>query len=176
MSNSLDRFEAGFNKFTLFLAALVAISIGLFAFLLPLNLLMINMKWGSIWWLHESVEYALFISVFIGAPWVLQQGAHVRVDVVTSNLPSHLAAHLERILDLAGASLCLLLCFYGIRATLSEFEDGTVPDKILMIPNWYMMAIFAASCFLLAIEFLLRVRRAREIAIDEATDTKKAGF
>ena len=173
MAKILDRFEAGFNGLILFLAALVALSIGLFAFLIPVNLLMIKMEWGSIWWLYESVEYALYVGVFLGAPWVLQQGAHVRVDVLTSALPQVLADRLEQVLDLAGALLSLLLCYYGIRATLSEYADGTVPDKILMIPNWYMMAVFAVAFALLAVEFGLRIRRAREAAAETGG---KAGF
>ena len=57
---------------------MAAVSIGLIAVLIPLNLLLIKMQWGSIWWLYEAVEYALYVGVFIGAPWVLRQGAHVR--------------------------------------------------------------------------------------------------
>jgi TRAP-type C4-dicarboxylate transport system permease small subunit len=118
----------------------------------------------------------LYIGVFIGAPWVLQQGAHVRVDVLSAMLPKDAATKLERLLDAAGVGLCLLLCYYGVRAAISEFEDGTIPDKNLRIENWYMMALFAASFFMLAIEFLLRLRRAGEIVAEEATATKETGF
>ena len=55
LHQALDSFEVGFNRTTLFLAALVAISIGLTAFLIPLNLLLIKIQWGSIWWLYEAV-------------------------------------------------------------------------------------------------------------------------
>ena len=66
---------------------LVAVSIGLIAVLIPLNLFLVTLKWGSFPWLFEAVEYALYVGVFIGAPWVLRQGAHIRVDVVTAALP-----------------------------------------------------------------------------------------
>ncbi len=176
MRRQLDSFEAGFNRFTRYMIYIVAVSIGLIAVLIPLNLLLIKMQWGSMWWLYEGVEYTLYVGVFIGAPWVLQQGAHVRVDVLTSALPKRIAAHVERFLDIAGAGLCLLLCWYGIRAAMSEFEDGTMPDKALSIANWYMLAVFALSFFLLAIEFLLRFRRAGEIVEAEAVATKDSGF
>jgi TRAP-type C4-dicarboxylate transport system permease small subunit len=176
MRRQLDLFEAGFNRAMVFLAALVALSIGLFAVLIPLNLLLIKLQLGGMWWLYESVEYALYFGVFIGAPWVLQQGAHVRVDVLSSALPKEAAARLEQLVDIAGVSLCLLLCFYGVRVMLWEFEDGTLPDKDLRIETGYMMAVFAASFFLLAIEFLLRLRRAREIAARERSAETEAGF
>lgn len=160
MGRRLDRFDDAFAHSLRWLAGATAASIGLIAILIPLNLLLIKTGWGSMWWLYEAVEYALFAGVFACAPWVLRQGAHVRVDVVVSALSGTMARRLERTLDVAGAALCLLLCFYGVRAGMAEYADGTLPDKDLRIENWYMMAIFALSCLLLAIEFGLRLRRA----------------
>jgi TRAP-type C4-dicarboxylate transport system permease small subunit len=176
MNKRLDTFEAGFAKFNLFLASLVAISLGLIAVLIPLNLLLVKAHWGSIWWLNEGIEYTLYVGVFIGAPWVLQQGAHVRVDVLTSALPANIAFRVEKFLDGAGFALCALLCFYGVRASLIEFQDGTLPDKDLRIDNWYMLSVFAASFALLAVEFLLRLRRAGESVAKEAATVAEGGF
>ena len=172
----LDSFEVGFNRTTLFLAALVAISIGLTAFLIPLNLLLIKIQWGSIWWLYEAVEYALYFGVFIGAPWVLHQGAHVKVDVVTSALSSQAAARVEKLMDLVGALVCTVLFVYGVRIALWEYEDGTMPDKDLRIATWTMMAVFAFSFLLLTIEFLLHFRRSHLATAEAEPDTSKAGF
>ena len=175
MRPNIAALESAFNKVTFFLAGLVAASIGLIAVLIPLNLLLVKGNLGGIWWLYEAVEYTLYVGVFIGAPWVLQQGAHVRVDILAAALPQHLAVQLERAVDIAGVGLCLLLCYYGVRAAISEFQDGTLPDKDLRIANWYMLSVFALSFLLLAIEFLFRVRRAAEItSADDAS--QKAGF
>ena len=176
MHRPIDRFEAGFNRVVLYLAYLVALSIGLIAVLIPLNLFLIKTQLGSIWWLYEGVEYTLYFGVFIGAPWVLNQGAHVRVDVLTEALNTESAQRVERIMDFAGAVLCVLLCFYGSRVTLWEFQDGTLPDKDLRIPTGYMMAIFSTSFFLLAIEFLLRFRRAGHQSDESDWDKPKVGF
>jgi TRAP-type C4-dicarboxylate transport system permease small subunit len=171
MPKFLDAFEAGFHGLLVALAALVAMSIGLMAVLISLNMVLIKMEWGSIWWLYEGVEYALYMGAFLGAPWVLQKGAHVRVDVVVSALSPEASARLEVIMDVLGALLCLFLCYYGIRAGVSEFQDGTLPDKDLRIPNWYMMVVYALSFLLLAVEFLLRIRRAGTDA-----DRSETGF
>lgn len=176
MANLIDAFEVGFNRLLLALAYGVAISIGLIAVLIPLNLLLIKMVWGNIWWLYEGVEYTLYVGVFLGTPWVLQQGAHVRVDVLADNLSKSAAAQLERMVDLGGALLCAFLCYYGIRATVAEYEDGTMPDKILSIANWIMLSVFAVSFLLLTIEFLLRLRRAKEISDREKAAAAESGF
>lgn len=171
-----DRFEAGFHRLNTFMASLVAISIGFMALLIPLDLLIRSLKWGNMPWLYEGVEYALYFGIFLGAPWVLQQGAHVRVDVLMTVLPASVAARLEQVLDGVGALLCAVLCYYGIQSTILHFVEGTLPDKLLVIANWYLMAGFAAAFAMLTIEFILRARRVRTIE-DEAEDpTAKAGF
>ncbi len=166
MRRLIDLFEAGFKRLLLFLIACVAVSIGLYAILIPLNLLLIKMQWGGIWWLYEAVEYTLYMGIFLGAPYVLHQGAHVRVDVLIGSLPPPIAARLEQAIDAGGIIICLVLCYYGLRAMVSEYQDGTMPDKDLRIANWIMMAVFAFSFFLLAIEFVLRIRRARELVAE----------
>ncbi len=176
MRTPLDQFEAAFNKLTLLLAASVAMSIGLIAVLIPLNLFLLKTHLGSIWWLFEGVEYALYFGVFLGAPRVLQQGAHVRVDIVISALPKPAAARLDRILDGAGFALCMLLCFYGLRAVLSEYQDGTMPDKDLRIANWIVLSGFAGSFLLLAIEFLLRMRPERVLTAGKEAAVGETGF
>ena len=167
MTRLLDIIETGFNRLLVFLIGLVALSIGLVAVLIPLNLLLVKMQLGGIWWLYESVEYSLYVGIFIGAPWVLQQGAHVRVDVIITSLPQPIAERLEQIVDAAGIVVCLTLAYYGWRATVSEFQDGTMPDKDLRIANWMMMSVFAFSFLLLAIEFVFRIRRARELVAEK---------
>ena len=176
MASRIDAFEAAFARFVEWLAVLVAVSVGLFAVLIPLNLFLVKVGWGTLPWLFEAVEYALYVGVFAGAPWVLRQGAHIRVDVVTAALPVTVAARLEKVLDVAGAALCLLLFVYGVRSALLEFEDGTLPDKDLRIENWYMMAVFALSFLLLAIEFALRFHRAAEALEEERDVAAGSGF
>ena len=143
--------------------------------LIPVNLFLVKFDLPSMWWLYEAVEYALYVGVFIGAPWVLRQGAHVRVDILLDGLPQRHAVRLERALDVAAVLLCLLLAFYGLRATLVELRDGTLPDRDLRIANWIMTAVFAFSFLVLAIEFVLRFARAAAIAA-EAKRAAKAGF
>jgi TRAP-type C4-dicarboxylate transport system permease small subunit len=169
MSKVIDRFEVWFNAFNTFIAALVALSIGAFAVLIPIDLLLRKLRWGNFPWLGEGIEYALYVGVFLSAAWVLQKGAHVRVDIIVAALPKRVAVRMEKALDIVGAVLCAVLCYYGVDAAIIEYVDQTLPDKDLRIDNWYMMVAFALAFALLTIEFLLRIRRA-----GDAGD--KAGF
>jgi len=167
----IDRFDAVFRRFNVFIAGLVAISIAGFAVLIPLDLVIRNLGWGNMPWLYEGIEYALYFGVFLGATWVLQQNAHVRVDVITASLPKKTARLLEMVVDIFGAVLCAFMCFYGIRATIQDFVDNNLPDKDLVIPSWYLMLAFAITFLFLTIEFLLRSRRAILGRVEEHAET-----
>jgi len=169
MRKFFDRFEALFNSFNTVIAWLVAITIGLFAILIPFDLMLRKFGWGNLAWMHEGIEYTLYVGVFLSAAWVLNKGAHVRVDILIAALPKRTAKRMEKVLDIVGALLCAVLCYYGVASGISEFVDETMPDKDLRIDNWYMMAAFALAFALLTVEFLLRFRRA-------GGEPDKAGF
>ena len=176
MTDFVDRFEAGFHRLNTFLAGLVAISIGFMAILIPLDLLIRSLAWGNMPWLYEGVEYALYFGIFLGAPWVLQLGAHVRVDILVTILPTSVATRLEQVIDIGGAVLCATLCYYGVEATILHYVEGYLPDKLLIIANWYLMTAFAIAFAMLTVEFLLRARRAHVVVEEEGDPTAKAGF
>ena len=106
----------------------------------------------------------------------MQQGAHVRVDVVTSALSESASQMLDNLINLFGAALCTLLCIYGVRAGIAEFINETMPDKDLRIANWIIVSSFAFSFLMLATEFLLRLRENRVLEIGDTADTSEAGF
>ena len=106
----------------------------------------------------------------------MQQGAHVTVDVLTTALPKRSAKRLETFLNSAGLALCLLLCFYGVRATINEFIDGTLPDKDLRIANWIILTAFVISFFMLGVEFLFRMRPRRVLTAEKESAVADSGF
>ena len=176
MPSALNRFEIAFNLLCLIFAGGTAVTIGLFAILIPLDLLIRSIGWGNMPWLHEGIEYTLYVGVFLGAPGVLQQGAHVRVDLFVENLPKNLAVSAEIVLDFVGCIICLSLFYYGLQGSIEAYIDKSIPDKLLKIADWWMLLIFAVSFSMLAIEFLLRMRRARTILEKEKAISTKAGF
>ncbi|MEM7724579.1 MAG: TRAP transporter small permease [Pseudomonadota bacterium] len=160
MGHAIDKLDHLFSRLNALIAALVALSIGVFALLLPTDFLLRKLRLGGFEWLNEGAEYFLYFGVFLSAAWVLQKGAHVRVDIVIAALPHRGAVALERAMDLFGAGLCLVMTYYGIRGGYFAYVLGTLPDKDLRIPNWLILAVFSVSFALLAIEFLLRFYRA----------------
>lgn len=169
----IDRFFGRLNESIGFV---VAISIALFAISIPADLAMRRLGLGNMPWLYEVIEYALYAGVFLAAPWVLREGSHVRVDLLLTALPRAAALQLERFLDVVGAVVCGILCYYGWQAGLEAFVGDSRQFKTLIVYDWWLMAIFTVALFLLAVEFLLRLRRTKEAFTDIDDPTAKAGF
>ena len=176
MHKLLNRFEIAFNRLCLVFAGCTAVTIALFAILIPLDLFIRSIGWGNMPWLHEGIEYALYVGVFLGAPWVLQQGAHVRVDVFVAHLPKYLVVSAEILLDFVSCIICVFLFYYGLQGSIEAYIDNSIPDKLLKIANWWMLLVFAVSFCMLAIEFLLRMRRAQTVLDKEKTISTETGF
>ena len=175
MRSALDGFETGFHRLNDFIAILVGSSIALWAILIPLNLLLVRTGWGNMPWLIAIIEYSLYAGVFLGAPWVLQQNAHVRVDVLIGGLPDRAARKLEFGVDTFGALLCILLCYYGIESALDDYELGEVNDKYVPLPGWQMLLVYIAAFAMLAIEFIIRARHAFDPR-EDPDPSKETGF
>jgi TRAP-type transport system small permease protein len=142
------------------LAALAALSLGTVTVLITLDVIGRNTGFGNLPWLNEVVEYTLYLATFLAAPWVLRQGAHVRMDLVVTLLPGRAARRLELATDLAGSAICLVLLWYAGRATLVAHARGSLIIKTLVLAEWWMLALLPLAFLLLAIEFLRRAAAA----------------
>jgi len=139
---------------------LAGATIGVLALLVSVDVLIRNLGIGNFPWLLEVAEYALYVTTFLAAPWVLRLGAHVRVDLLLSVLPPAAARVLEIVVDALGAVICLVLFYYGLLAAVDSFGLGARIAKELLVTEWWLLAVIPLSSALLAVEFALRVRRA----------------
>lgn len=129
---------------------------GVAAVLITVDVIVRNLFRWNIAWLPDFVEYSLFFCAFAAAPWVLRQGAHVRIDILLTTLRPGTASYLARIVDLLGALLSLLFAYYGLQAMIDAWQIGSVQRKTFAISEWYLLSLIPFSMLLLAIEFLLR--------------------
>jgi TRAP-type C4-dicarboxylate transport system permease small subunit len=150
-----------YDLFYRFLGALAAGLIAFIALIISLDVIMRNTGLGTIPWMLEVSEYAQFLATFLGAPWVLKHGAHVRVDVVVSGLPARAARFLELLGDAIGLLSCLVILYYALVIVFTSRREGANIIKILIIPEWWVFAIVAVSALLLIVEFICRMWRAR---------------
>ena len=163
-------------RFVAALGVAVALSIGFFALSIPLDLFLRLARLGNIPWLNEVIEYLLYAGIFLAAPWVLRQGAHVRVDLVQTALPAGMARWLERGLDALGLLICLVLAYYGTLAIADAVANNAIERKTLDVPQWYLLSVFVVSMALVAIEFAIRLARQPDAGERAREAGEQAGF
>ncbi len=169
-----DRIDRAFGRFYAVVGTLVGLTIGGFALSISIDLGMRLLEWGNIAGLQEVIEYLLFAGVFMAAPWVLRLNAHVRVDLVVGNLPPSAGRLLERVLDVAGLLICLVLLWFGWQNLSSAWMFQSMQMKYFQMPEWLLLSGFVACFVMLAIEFLFRLIRAG--AAPEAAEEAGGGF
>lgn len=146
------------------LAYVIGLMFGVGTALIALDVALRNLAGIGFPWLIDAIEYGLFAGTFLAAPWVLREGAHVRVDIVVSALPPRGAALIETIADLIGLAVCLILLWYGVKVTLTAQALGSMVLKSIIFPEWRALAVVPLSSLLLAVEFILRLGRAHDVA------------
>jgi len=110
-------------------------------------------------WSNEVSELMLYFITMAVAPWLLRQGQHIRVDILLQAIPRRAAWGLEWVGDLLGLACCLLLCRYGVQATVASYQAGSLNIKTLVTPEWWSLAPLPIAFALLAIEMVFRMHR-----------------
>ncbi len=145
-----DRVIAACGAVAAFCVVFVAIGISI-------DVAIRNTGFGVISWMLEGTEYALFVSTFLGAPWVLRLGAHVRVDVLVAGLAPRARLAMELFADAIGLAVSAVLFYYAVRVGATAYGDGARMIKELIFPEWYIFAVIAVAALLLCIEFVRRI-------------------
>lgn len=87
-------------------------------------------------WTFPVTEYMLLYAVMLGAAFTLQQGGHVRVEVVLEILPRSIRVWVERLAHLLGLAFVLVLLNQSVRHTLRVLAEGGRDISALSIPLW----------------------------------------
>ncbi len=164
----------GLYRQLLDLCGLIAgVMIGALALMVSADVVIRNLGAGGLPWALEVAEYILYVSTFLGAPWVLARNAHVRVDVFVSQVPASAAHWADVAVDLVGLLVSLVLLYFGATAAIDAHRIGALIFKELIVPEWWLLTVIPFSAALLTVEFCLRLSR-RGTAAD--APTIDAGF
>ena len=139
------------------LAVIAALVLGLVAVLVTVDVLARNLRFGTLPWITEVSEYSLPLATFFVAPWLLDRGAHVRLDILLQAMGRRAALWTERIANLIGLAVCAVFVFYGIRLIDDSMRLGSIIYKAIEIPEWWTYAPVPLCFALMAIGFLRRL-------------------
>ncbi|MCW5774050.1 MAG: TRAP transporter small permease [Rhodospirillaceae bacterium] len=171
------------------LGILVGLTLGAIALLICLDIFVRNgadlfnwlgitkgMKPSALPWVTELTEYLMYGAAFIGAPWALRKGAHVRVDVFISGLPRLPALILDYFVDLIGFAISVVLMIYGYEAVVDAWVSDLVARKTWNFDEWILLLPIPISGLLLSIEFVLRFFRLTGVPRESADVTQKTSI
>lgn len=156
--------------------ALFGIVVGILILLMSADIAIRYFKIGSLPWLIEVVEYLVCGGTFLAAPWVLRQGAHVRVDILVTALPKKAAQRLEQLIDVVGLGVSAVLFYYGFRAVLQSAGTNQILYKTWWTPEWIVLLPVPLACFLLCVEFVLRIFRVEGVVRQNLDPSQRASL
>jgi TRAP-type C4-dicarboxylate transport system permease small subunit len=165
-----------FERMLEFFCTLFALALGAVIFLICLDVALRNLRLGSLPWLIELTEYALYAGTFLSAPWVLRRGAHVRVDMVLTSIPKQAAVRLEQFVDIVGFGISLFLLYYGVLSVIDAWTSNLVDRKTWNYDEWLLLLPVPICGFLLAIEFVLRIARVEGVVAVDIDPSKRASI
>jgi TRAP-type C4-dicarboxylate transport system permease small subunit len=118
-----------------------------------------NLRWGTLSWANEVCEYALYLMVFLAAPWLLRLGGHVRMDMVLKSIPPAAAWLIEWVVDIVCLVICATLALSGLKILLASHAQGNIVIKSIVFPEWWVLIPLPVTFTLLVIEFMFRMYR-----------------
>jgi TRAP-type C4-dicarboxylate transport system permease small subunit len=110
-------------------------------------------------WSNEISEAMLYLITMLTAPWLLQRGQHIRVDIVLRAVPKRVGWIFEWIVDVLGLACCLFIAWYGARAALASFKAGSMSIKTLITPEWWLLSVLPLAFLALSLGMVFRMRR-----------------
>jgi len=105
-------------------------------------------------WAVDLTEYALLYVTFLGAAWVLREGAHIRVEFLVERLGPRPRLALSTIISLVATGVVAVLMWKGIEVTWVAYVKGQAMLNPWRVPRWLLMLPIALGSLLLMIEFL----------------------
>lgn len=121
------------------------------------DVVMRNVGGFSLPWIVEITEYALPLSTFLAAPWLMYRYEHVRLDLLPALLPERAMKRVERLAALLCLVVSVVIVWYSIRVIVDTRGIGAIVMKSLVFPEWWLFVPVPVCFTLLAIECLRRL-------------------
>ncbi|MCY4284900.1 MAG: TRAP transporter small permease [Thiotrichales bacterium] len=108
-------------------------------------------------WSFDLSEYSLVWITFLGAPWVLMQDRHVRIEILVDALPVPAQRALGVTMSIIAIGVCVVLAWRTGIAAVEYFRNDIMMPRIWRIPRIWPYAVVPIGSFLLACAFVVRL-------------------
>jgi len=108
-------------------------------------------------WSFDLSEYSLVWITFLGAPWVLMQDRHVRIEILVDALPVPAQRALGVTMSAIAIGVCVILVWRTGIAAVEYFRNDIMMPRIWRIPRIWPYAVIPIGSVLLACAFVARL-------------------
>ena len=108
-------------------------------------------------WSFDLSEYSLVWITFLGAPWVLMQDRHVRIEILVDALPVPAQRVLGVTVSVIAVAVCVVLAWRTGIAAVEYFRNDIMMPRIWRIPRIWPYAVVPIGSALLACAFIVRL-------------------
>lgn len=103
----------------------------------------------------ELVKTAILPIIFLGAPYTLRQGGHIRTTVLVRRFSPRARAVTGIVAALVGATVFLFVAIYGWEAAVKSFMVKEFEGVQLRVPTYPSRFVMVLGSVLLVVQFLL---------------------
>ena len=105
-------------------------------------------------WTSTMVEYAMFYSTMLAAPWLVRRRGHVYVQIGVDHLDARRRYLLERAICVFCIAVSLVVAWYAVDVAWDAYVRGEQDIRTIALPRWLLFAVMPPAFILTAAEFL----------------------
>lgn len=143
-----------YNRLLDWMAVAGAIILGLMAFWISYDVLMRKIFNAPTIWASDLSEYGLLWATFLGTGWLVREGGHVEIDILTSRLNLRWQHVFGVIGALIAAGSSAVMLWQGIDLTIDALVRGQTMARTWNVPRWLVWSIIPIGSFFLTIEWV----------------------
>ena len=153
----LDIIHRQFERIAAVLAAFAAFLTLAMSFWITYDVLARNLFGIASPWSFDLSEYSLVWITFLGAPWILLQDRHVRIEILIDSMPIPLQRKIGIFVSFLAMVMCAIFTWYTCIAAYGYFQNNIAMPRIWRIPRIWPYSIIPIGAALLTFSFALRL-------------------
>jgi C4-dicarboxylate transporter DctQ subunit len=149
----MRRFWIVFDKMIEIMAALAALIMVFITIAVCRDVVMRYFFASPSIWVVQVCEYALLWMVFLASTWLLREGGHVSVDIVSGRLKGNPKSILRIVMYSIGGMACLVLAIFATQYTYESVVHHITDVRAVTVPKYSIFIIIPIGSVLLFIQF-----------------------
>jgi len=106
-------------------------------------------------WAQEMSIYLFMWTMLAGGAYTLQQGKHVRIDLLVEHFSVRTQHFLEMVTSVAGLVFCAVITWQAYEMIVASIGYGKVSATLLRVPMWIPQLALLLGFALLTLQFAI---------------------